>query len=102
MRELEERRLVVLGKLREPAMLRLHPEPSARMDRELIARQMLRLQGDSRGQLELPVLRRLPAHTEDEIDRDGVEARGQGGFDRGRRLSAGVTPAEETQRLVRE
>ena len=40
-RELEERRLVVLGKLRELAVLRLHPEPRARVDRQLIAGQVL-------------------------------------------------------------
>src|SRR4029450_6398714 len=102
MSELEELRLLILGKLRELAVLRQHPEPRARVDRELIARQVLRLQGNGRGQVEPPVLRGLPPQAEDEVDRHRVEARAERRLDRGARLSPAVTAAEEAQRLVRE
>ncbi len=101
-RDLEERRLLFLGKLRELAVLCLHAEPRARVDRQLIAGQVLRLQRDSRGQVEPPVLHGLAPQAEDEIDRHRVEAGGQGRIDCGPRLSSAVTAAEETQRLVRE
>ncbi len=63
-----------------------HAEPRARVDRELIARQVPRPERHGRRQLAPPGLRGLAGQAEDEVDRDGVEACGLRGFDRGPRL----------------
>ncbi len=89
-----------VGELGELAPGGAHPEPRARVDGELVARQVPRRQGHGRRQLAPPGLRGLAGQAEDEVDRDGVEARGLCGLDRGPRLLRVVAAAEEAQGVV--
>ena len=102
MRDLEERGLLALGHLGQLAALRGDAEARARVDRELIAGDVAGLERGGRRQLAPPRLRRLAGQAEDEVDRDGVEAGGLRGLDRGPRLLRAVTAAEEAERVVGE
>ena len=101
-RDLEESGLLALGHLGQLAALRGDAEARARVDRELIAGDVARLERDGRRQLAPPRLRRLAGQAEDEVDGDGVEACGLRGLDRGPRLLRAVAAAEEAERVVGE